>query len=397
LFERQAYLLEERDLTYRPTASLAAFGLYALLGGAVAHAHSITSLNRTLKLNVPAEIARPFNAITNVSRLTLQTAQYYTRHRRHEAYHRTYSRVLMSRGGSFGVGDPTSVVGRLGSVLEDNTQIVAGRERQGRVLSVVGKGQNLAIIGQTETQYAVLMIDRSTGFIPKSSVHLLDLQVVNTGGSIPDPSDPNSSAGTPTGDAGPLGERLVRSATNYLGVPYLFGGETKDGIDCSAFVRAVYAENGISLPRVSRDQVNVGYEVPKANVSQWVAGDRMYFACHHPDIDHTGMYIGDGYFIHASAGHNHQVAIDRVDNAYYYGHLVAVRRSQELLGDVPTTPNLQANNPNVASNTPSITTISGSKVSQTPLASPQQQASANAPAGTPGSITITTDTEAGQQ
>jgi len=390
--------VEESDLTYRPTASLAAFCCFALLGGNAAHAHSINSINRTINLNVPALSARPLNAVTGVSRLSLQSTQYYSHRRRHEVYRRSSSRPLMSRGGSFGVGDPTSVVGRLGTVLADNTMIVAGRERQGRVLSIVAKGQNLAIIGQTETQYAVLMIDRSTGFVPKTSVHLLDLQVVNSGGSMPDPSNPNAGAGTPTGDAGPLGERLVRSATNYLGVPYLFGGETKEGIDCSAFVRAVYSENGIDLPRVSRDQVNVGYDVPKANISQWVAGDRMYFACHHPDIDHTGMYIGDGYFIHASAGHNHQVAIDRVDNAYYYSHLVAVRRSQELLGDVPTTPNLQASNPYSAlPNRPSITTISGSKVSQTPLASPSQQASAASPSDAPGTITITTDPEAGQQ
>ncbi len=390
-------------MTYRPTASLAALFVFALLGGNAAHAQSINSVNRTFKLNVPVQINRPIDAVLHASAAQFQSAQFYIHHRtRREAYRRTSSRstshALLSRSGSFGVGSP-SVVGRLGTVLADNTMIVAGRERQGRVLSVVSKGQNLAITGQTATQYAVMMIDRSTGFVPKSAVQLLDLQVLNSG-AAPDPSSPvNSTASAPTGDAGPIGLRLVRSAYNYLGVPYLFGGETRDGIDCSAFVRAVYSENGISLPRVSRDQVNVGYEVPKTDVSQWVAGDRMYFACHHPDIDHTGMYIGDGYFIHASAGHDHSVAIDRVDNEDYYSHLVAVRRSQELLGDVPTTPNLVASNQGTTvASSPTITTITGSTVTHTPIASPQQQqqqASAATPA--PGTIVITTDPEAGQQ
>jgi hypothetical protein len=47
------------------------------------------------------------------------------------------------------------------------------------------------------------------------------------------------------------------------------------------------------------------------------------------------MYIGNGLFIHASVGHNRQVAVDRVDNDYYSHHLVAVRRSQELLSEPP--------------------------------------------------------------
>jgi len=201
----QAYLWRNAILTHRPTASLAAFCLYALLGGAAAHAHSITSFNRTLKLNVPVEITRPFQAITNVSRLPLQTAQYY-RHRRHEAYHRTYSRVLMSpRRDRSGVGDPTSVVGRLGSVLEDNTQIVAGRERQGRVLSVVGKGQKPGH-HWTDRDPVCCFDDR-----PVHRLYPQELRAfARPSGSEyrrfdARPFRPNSNAGTPTGELVLLG------------------------------------------------------------------------------------------------------------------------------------------------------------------------------------------------
>ena len=244
-------------------------------------------------------------------------------HRRRPSRHGT-ARSLPSRGGS--VADaPASVVGRLALVVSDKAVISAGREAAGRVLSICPKGQYLALSGQTPTQYAVLMVDHSLGFVSKSDVQLLDYQVVN--------NTPDGAGDTTGATGGPLGQALVQTAQGYLGVPYVWGGNTAAGIDCSGFVKAVYAAHGITLPRHSGDQAMVGYDVPKTDWSRWVPGDRMYFACHHPEIDHTAMYIGGGYFIHASMGHGQSVAIDRVDAAYYADHLVCVRRSRELESD----------------------------------------------------------------
>ena len=252
-----------------------------------------------------------------------------TRHyHRHYSRHSSRSRSLTSRGiGSLPEAAAVSVVGRLAVVTSDKASISAGREAAGRVLSICPKGQYLALSGQTPTQYAVLMIDHSLGFVNKSDVQILDYQVVN---NAPD-SSANGAAMAPAD--GSLGQKLVQAAQGYLGVPYVWGGNTASGIDCSGFVKAVYGAYGITLPRHSGDQAAVGYDVPRGDWSNWAPGDRMYFACHHPEIDHTGMYIGGGYFIHASAGHGHQVAIDRVDGAYYAQHLVCVRRSRELVGD----------------------------------------------------------------
>lgn len=248
-------------------------------------------------------------------------------HRRKPTRHST-ARSLPSRGG--GSDSQASVVGRLGVVISDKAVISAGREAAGRVLSVCPKGQPLALCGQTPTQYAVLMVDRSLGFVAKSDVQLLESQVVT--------NTPDGNGDTPAADGGatggPLGLALVQSAFGYLGVPYVWGGNTASGIDCSGFVKAVYAAHGITLPRHSGDQAQVGYDVPKGDWSRWVPGDRMYFACHHAEIDHTGMYIGEGRFIHSSMGHGQSVAIDRVDGTYYAQHLVCVRRSRELEGDV---------------------------------------------------------------
>jgi len=283
-------------------------------------ADSVPAVTQTVSADSEASEAAPADNAAQSSATPVR------RYHRRLSRHSTVARRLSSRGIVSPAEAPASVVGRLAIVVSDKAAIVAGREAAGRVLSICPKGQYLALSGQTPTQYAVLMIDHSLGFVNKSDVQLLQYQVVN---NAPE------TAGSGEAADGSLGQKLVQTAQGYLNVPYVWGGNTRAGIDCSGFVKAVYATYGIILPRHSGDQAAVGYDVPRSDWAQWVPGDRMYFACHHPEIDHTGMYIGSGYFIHASAGHGHQVAIDRVDGKYYADHLVCVRRSQELVGDAP--------------------------------------------------------------
>jgi hypothetical protein len=228
------------------------------------------------------------------------------------------AKILASRGLTYrrDITAPV-VVGRLGVVTADNVPINAGREQFGRLLSRVPKGTNLTISGQANDYYAVMMVDHSLGFIAKDKVQLLDYEI---------------TCDTPlTSESGPKGQAMAQAALEYIRVPYLWGGNTKDGIDCSGFVKAVYRTQGIDLPRTAADQAGVGYDVPLRDSSQWRVGDRLYFQCHHGYIDHTAMYIGGGYFIHSQGGTG--VTLTKVDHPYYWSHLVAVRRSSELLTD----------------------------------------------------------------
>lgn len=95
------------------------------------------------------------------------------------------------------------------------------------------------------------------------------------------------------GTGAPTGAAIVATARKYLGVPYVWGGDDENGFDCSGLVQRVFAENGIDLPRVSRDQARAG--VPVA-VGDLQPGDLVFFG---NPVDHVGIYVGDGKMIAA--------------------------------------------------------------------------------------------------
>ncbi len=240
-------------------------------------------------------------------------------------------RALMSRGGGFDAPATAETTGQVGVVTTDNAPIYAGREDYGALLFKVQKDQQILITGQTDQYYAVVMANHTQAFISKNDVQLLDLKLTSSGATNAAGATTQDSAVAPAQNMPGLIQNILQSAFLYKGVtPYVWGGNTIEGIDCSGFVKAVYSQNGILLPRTAAQQSRIGYNVPLDTLSQWVPGDRMYFQCHHSYIDHTGMYIGNGYFIHSSINH-HGVDIDRVDTPYYWTHLVAVRRSSEVV------------------------------------------------------------------
>jgi len=86
----------------------------------------------------------------------------------------------------------------------------------------------------------------------------------------------------------------------YVGIPYVWGGETNRGIDCSAFTREVFLEKGIFLPRTSKEQFNspMLIEVGPNNLKIW---DLLFFKKHSfGPISHVAIYIGEGKMIHSS-------------------------------------------------------------------------------------------------
>lgn len=121
---------------------------------------------------------------------------------------------------------------------------------------------------------------------------------------------------------GVKGSDIVATAKTCLGVPYVWGGESMSGFDCSGLVQYVYKKNGISISRTCRTQYQEGVYVAKANLQP---GDLVFFEnTYTTGISHVGIYIGNGEFIHASSSNG--VMISKLSNSYWASHYYGARR-----------------------------------------------------------------------
>ena len=114
--------------------------------------------------------------------------------------------------------------------------------------------------------------------------------------------DPASSVFTSSslapGPAGSvIGTQVAAQALSYLGQPYVWGGETpRPGSTAAASCRYLYAQHGVTLPRVADAQARVGTSIPPSGLQ---AGDAVFFADSSGYIGHEGLYLGNGQFVHA--------------------------------------------------------------------------------------------------
>jgi cell wall-associated NlpC family hydrolase len=104
----------------------------------------------------------------------------------------------------------------------------------------------------------------------------------------------------------PTGESILKTAYRFMGIPYLWGGTSTKGMDCSGFTKTVYLLNGIILARDASQQVNTGELIDTENGWENLqAGDLLFFGRkanenRNERITHVAIYIGDGDFIHAA-------------------------------------------------------------------------------------------------
>lgn len=118
----------------------------------------------------------------------------------------------------------------------------------------------------------------------------------------------------------PAASAILSIANRYIGVPYVFGGSTPSGFDCSGFTRYVYSEAGIDLPRDAESQYGVGYSVSMANLRP---GDLVFFSTYDSGISHVGIYVGNHQFINASSD---GVSIADMDSSYWSARYIGAKR-----------------------------------------------------------------------
>jgi hypothetical protein len=120
-----------------------------------------------------------------------------------------------------------------------------------------------------------------------------------------------------------MGFIAARTAERFIGIPYQWGGDTVvDGLDCSGFVRAVYNLCGVSIPRTSREQFKAGSPVTRDDLKD---GDLLFFGSSETAINHVGIYVGNGKFVHApKRGEDIKTAV--LDESYFERRFVGARR-----------------------------------------------------------------------
>ncbi|MHB1461368.1 MAG: C40 family peptidase [Armatimonadota bacterium] len=191
-----------------------------------------------------------------------------------------------------------NVIGRIG-FTKVSVGIFRERSMTAKRYLLVPAGVTVAVIKEADGWLGLLMNDGRPGWVPRDSIELVNLRLADG-----------------------IGSPIVQTAFQYLGIPYVWGGTSQYGTDCSGFVLQVFRRFGIHLPRTARQQVNVGR--PIGSIYEALPGDRVYFA-KDGVIDHTGIYIGDGRMIHATSAYGH-VMVEKLVGGRLINRMVAIRR-----------------------------------------------------------------------
>jgi len=118
-------------------------------------------------------------------------------------------------------------------------------------------------------------------------------------------------------------EDITKIALSQMGKTYVWGATGPFTFDCSGFTQFVYEQNGIELPRVSKDQAQEGRFVDKNHLKR---GDLIFFSSSKSDeVHHVGIYLGNSKFVHASSAKK-RVTISSLDEKYYREHFKWGRR-----------------------------------------------------------------------
>ena len=145
---------------------------------------------------------------------------------------------------------------------------------------------------------------------------------------LPDKSSAWVQSGDVVADPKPLSvPESIELAKRFLGIPYLWGGSSSFGFDCSGFTQMLMRSRGFNMPRDADKQAAWTGLIP-VDRKNLQPGDLLFFGASLKDITHTGMYIGDGQFIHDSTNGHPVVQISRLDDQPWTKLLAASRRAK---------------------------------------------------------------------
>lgn len=189
------------------------------------------------------------------------------------------------------------------------------------------KGDSAYIIGFNKQWYKVIWNDKIC-YIRSDYLTLTEAPYENrasakspiffrNGKSTGTPVTPSAINGTNS-----KANAIIATAKKYIGVPYVWGGATPSGFDCSGFVQYVFRQHGITLNRTCETQYVHGTYVSKSNLKP---GDLVFFQnTYKSGVSHVGIYIGNNQFIQCSSSKG--VVISNLTSSYYVQHYYGARR-----------------------------------------------------------------------
>lgn len=213
----------------------------------------------------------------------------------------------------------SSALARVAKIAHNGARIRRLPDAGAVTLYKCATGTELAVLKQNGAWSAILMSDRSTGWIPTRYIAFSKATVDVSTQVITD----NSSDADSDWESGYKSNHpAVVSALKWMGTRYVYGGEGRNGIDCSSLVQHSFRSCGVRLPRTAAEQARVGRAVAPENLQP---GDRLYFSASGTRIDHTGLYMGNGLFVHAS-GHARCVTVSKLAERRNWNIFVCARR-----------------------------------------------------------------------
>lgn len=185
-------------------------------------------------------------------------------------------------------------------------------------LGYLYKGAEIDVMGKSGDWFKIISERGTKGWVSGDYVRV-DSEVSRGDSEIPTvPAESGVEASSGKG------ELLVKLAKRYLGCPYVWGGSSPSGFDCSGYTSYVYRQFGISINRTAAEQAEQGKRVSKSELQ---LGDLVMFDTNggYNHINHVGIYIGGGRFIHAS-NPGDDVKISDLDESYYARSYMTARR-----------------------------------------------------------------------
>ena len=214
-----------------------------------------------------------------------------------------------------------------GIVTANKVNLRSGPGTSYRSVAQANIGEKAYIIGFNQQWYKVICKDQIC-YIRSDYLELTQIPYENASsanrpiffengkstGISPSPEALNGASGNRS--------KIVAEAKKHLGVPYVWGGSTPSGFDCSGFVQYVLKQCGISVPRTTELQAQVGQEIRKSELRP---GDLVFLQnTYRAGISHVGIYIGNDQMIHASSSKG--VTISQLSSSYYLQHYHSARR-----------------------------------------------------------------------